>query len=258
VATSGAKPLAVTDCLNFGSPEDPEVMWQFAESVRGLSDACMELGVPVTGGNVSLYNQTGGVPIHPTPVVGVLGVFDDVARRTPSGWEEDGQAIYLLGTTAAELDGSEWANLRGHLGGRPPKADLSVERRLAEILVNASRDGMVDAAHDLSEGGLAAALVESSLRFNTGARIGPDEVCERDGVDVFTLLFSESQGRAIVAVPRSEEIRFTDMCSARHFPAARIGVVDAASGSLDVQGHFSLTLDELRTAHEGTLVKYFG
>jgi phosphoribosylformylglycinamidine synthase len=120
VATSGAKPLAVTDCLNFGSPEDPEVMWQFAESVRGLADACQELGVPVTGGNVSLYNQTGGVAIHPTPVVGVLGVFDDVARRTPSGWREDGQAIYLLGTTRNELDGSEWANLRGHLGGQPP------------------------------------------------------------------------------------------------------------------------------------------
>ncbi len=258
VATSGAKPLAVTDCLNFGSPEDPEVMWQFAESVRGLSDACQELGVPVTGGNVSLYNQTGGVAIHPTPVVGVLGVFDDVARRTPSGWVEDGQAIYLLGTTADELDGSEWANLRGHLGGQPPKADLSLERRLAEILVNASRDGMVDAAHDLSEGGLAAALAESALRFNVGARIGLDEVCERDGIDAFTLLFSESQARAVVAVPRSEEIRFTDMCTARSFPAIRIGVVDADAGSLDVQGYFAVPLDELREANEATLPKYFG
>ncbi|MDQ6753944.1 MAG: phosphoribosylformylglycinamidine synthase subunit PurL [Actinomycetota bacterium] len=258
VATSGAKPLAVTDCLNFGSPEDPEVMWQFAESVRGLSDACQELGVPVTGGNVSLYNQTGGVAIHPTPVVGVLGVFDDVSRRTPSGWVEDGQAIYLLGTTADELDGSEWANLRGHLGGQPPKADLGLERQLAEILVNASRDGMVDAAHDLSEGGLAATLAESALRFNVGARIGLDEVCERDGIDAFTLLFSESQARAVVAVPRSEEIRFTDMCTARSFPAIRIGVVDAASGSLDVQGRFILDLDELRAANEGTLPKYFG
>jgi phosphoribosylformylglycinamidine synthase len=134
VATSGAKPLAVTDCLNFGSPEDPEVMWQFAESVRGLADACQELGVPVTGGNVSLYNQTGGVAIHPTPVVGVLGVFDDVARRTPSGWREDGQAIYLLGTTRKELDGSEWANLRGHLGGQPPALDLTAEKTLAACL----------------------------------------------------------------------------------------------------------------------------
>lgn len=257
VATSGAKPLAVTDCLNFGSPEDPEVMWQFAESVRGLADGCQELGVPVTGGNVSLYNQTGGVAIHPTPVVGVLGVFDDVARRTPSGWAEDGQAIYLLGTTRDELGGSEWANLRGHLGGKPPVADLAAEKALGEILVNASRDGMIDAAHDLSEGGLAAALVEASLRFNTGARIGLDELCERDGIDLFTALFSESQARALVAVPRSEEIRFTDMCTARGFAHLRIGVVDAASEALDVQGRFSLPLAQLREANEAVLPKYF-
>lgn len=258
VATSGARPLAVTDCLNFGSPEDPEVMWQFAESVTGLADACQELGVPVTGGNVSLYNQTGGVPIHPTPVVGVLGVFDDVARRTPSGWREDGQAIYLLGTTRAELDGSEWANLRGHLGGQPPVVDLGREKELAEILINASRDGMVDAAHDLSEGGLAAALVESSLRFGVGARVGLDELAARDGISVFEALFSESQGRALVSVPRSEEVRFNDMCTARGFEHLRLGVVDAESGSLDVQGAFTLSLDELREANEGTLPKYFG
>ncbi|WP_113716589.1 phosphoribosylformylglycinamidine synthase subunit PurL [Arthrobacter dokdonensis] len=258
VATSGAIPMAVSDCLNFGSPEDPNVMWQLAEAIRGLSDACMELGIPVTGGNVSLYNQTGSTPIHPTPVVAVLGKFDDVARRTPSGWAEDGQAIYLLGTTAAELDGSEWANLRGHLGGLPPKADLALERELGEILINASRDGMIDSAHDLSEGGLAAALVESALRFNTGARVALDEVAARDGVDLFTLLFSETQGRAIVSVPRSEEVRFNDMCTARRFPVSRIGVVDAAGGALDVQGLFTATLDELGAAHEGTLPKHFG
>ncbi|WP_287928872.1 phosphoribosylformylglycinamidine synthase subunit PurL [Arthrobacter sp.] len=258
VATSGAIPMAVSDCLNFGSPEDPDVMWQLAEAIRGLSDACMELGIPVTGGNVSLYNQTGSIPIHPTPVVAVLGKFDDVARRTPSGWTEDGQAIYLLGTTAAELDGSEWANLRGHLGGLPPKADLVLERELGEILINASRDGMIDSAHDLSEGGLAAALVESALRFNTGARVALDEVAARDGVDLFTLLFSETQGRAIVSVPRSEEVRFNDMCTARRFPVSRIGVVDAAGGALDVQGLFTASLDELRAAHEGTLPKHFG
>jgi len=258
VATSGAIPMAVSDCLNFGSPEDPNVMWQLAEAIRGLSDACMELGIPVTGGNVSLYNQTGTTPIHPTPVVAVLGKFDDVARRTPSGWAEDGQAIYLLGNTAAELDGSEWANLRGHLGGAAPKVDLKRERELGEILINASRDGMIDSAHDLSEGGLAAALVESSLRNNTGARVALDEVAARDGVDIFTLLFSETQGRAIVSVPRSEEVRFNDMCTARHFPVSRIGVVDAAGGALDLQGLFSAPLDELREAHEGTLAKYFG
>ncbi|MBG6191243.1 phosphoribosylformylglycinamidine synthase [Arthrobacter sp. CAN_A212] len=257
VATTGAKPLAVTDCLNFGSPEDPEVMWQFAETVRGLADACQELGVPVTGGNVSLYNQTGGVPIHPTPVVGVLGVFDDVARRTPSGWRDDGQAIYLLGTTRDELDGSEWANLRGHLGGQPPAADLTAEKTLAAILINSSRDGMIDAAHDLSEGGLAAALSESALRFGVGARIGIDELCERDGIDPFTALFSESQGRAVVSVARSEEVRFNDMCTARNYPHLRIGVVDVENGALDVQGHFTLPLEELRKAHEATLPEHF-
>lgn len=258
VATSGATPLAVSDCLNFGSPEDPEVMWQFAEAVRGLADGCQELGIPVTGGNVSLYNQTGGVAIHPTPVVGVLGVFDDVARRTPSGWREDGQAIYLMGVTKDELDGSEFANLRGHLGGRPPAVDLKTEKLLGELLVNASRDGMIDAAHDLSEGGLAAALSEMALRFGVGARIGLDEVCERDGVDLFTLLFSESQSRALVSVARSEEVRFKDMCGARGYAHMRIGVVDTEIGALDFQGHFSLPLSELNEAYEGTLPKHFG
>ncbi len=258
VTTAGARPAAVSDCLNFGSPEDPDIMWQFAEAVRGLSDGCQELGVPVTGGNVSLYNQTGGVAINPTPVVALMGVLDDVARRTPSGWREDGQAIYLLGETADELDGSEWARVRGHLGGQPPKVDLKKERTLGDMLVNMSRDGMIDAAHDVSEGGLAATLSEMALRFGVGARIGLGEVADRDGVDTFTLLFSESQGRTVVAVPRSEEVRFKDMCTVRNYPFARIGVVDAESGALDVQGEFSVDLEALREAHSSTLPKYFG
>ncbi|MHC6175308.1 phosphoribosylformylglycinamidine synthase subunit PurL [Glutamicibacter endophyticus] len=260
VATSGAIPAAVSDCLNYGSPEDSDVMWQLAEGIRGLSDACMELGVPVTGGNVSLYNQTGDKAIHPTPVVATLGKLDDVARRTPSGWrpEADGQAIYLIGTTKDELDGSEFANLRGHLGGLPPQVDLAAEKALGAILINASRDGMVDAAHDLSEGGLAAALSEMVLRYGVGARVALDEICQRDGIDAFTALFSESQARALVAVPRSEEVRFNDMTSARGITVARLGVVDAQSGALEVQGLFTATVDELREANEGTMEKYFG
>ena len=260
VATVGARPVAVSDCLNFGSPEDPDVMWQFAEAVRGLADGCMELGVPVTGGNVSLYNQTGGKAINPTPVVAMMGVMDDFTRRTPSGWapEHDGQAIYLLGTTRDELDGSEWARFKGHLGGLPPKVDLAVERQLGDMLVNMSRDGMIDAAHDVAAGGLAAALAEACLRFNTGARIGLGEVAERDRLDLFTLLFSESLGRVVVSVPRSEEVRFKDMCTARQFPFARIGVVDALSNALDFQNEVSINLDELRAAHEGTMAAHFG
>jgi phosphoribosylformylglycinamidine synthase len=261
VATAGATPLAVTDCLNFGSPEDPGVMWQFAETTKGLADACQVLGTPVTGGNVSLYNSTGDDAIHPTPVVGVLGVMDDVTRRTPSGWRQPGQVIYLLGTTRDELSGSEWAWVtHGHLGGTPPKVDLEAERLLGQILVNASRDGLIDAAHDLSDGGLAQALVEACLRYDVGARIWLDEVCERDGVSPFTALLSESVARVIVSVPRSEEVRFTDMCTARGQAHARIGVVDSPDedATLDVQGQFSIPLTELRQAWEPLLRNTFG
>jgi phosphoribosylformylglycinamidine synthase len=253
VATVGARPLAVTDCLNFGSPEDPGVMWQFAEAVRGLADACAELGTPVTGGNVSFYNQTGETAILPTPVVGVLGVLDDVSRRTPSGFREAGQAIYLLGTTRDELGGSEWAHVvHGHVGGRPPAVDLSAERALAEILVEASRDELIHAAHDLSDGGLAQALVESCLRFRVGARVRvPDDV------DPFVFLFSESQARAIAAAPESDEARLTDLCAARGFPYHRIGVVDGG-GAFEIEGLFTISLDELRNAHESTLPAHFG
>jgi phosphoribosylformylglycinamidine synthase len=255
VATTGARPLAISDCLNFGSPEDPAVMWQFAEATRGLADGCRALGVPVTGGNVSLYNQTGETAILPTPVVAVLGVIDDVTRRTPSGFVTEGQQIYLLGTTREELSGSEWAHVvHGHLGGLPPRADLDAERQLGDILVNASRDGLIDAAHDLSDGGLAQALVESCLRNGVGARVWlPDDL------DPFVALFSESAARAIVAVPRSEEVRFTDMCSARGFAHVRIGVTDGRGDDavLDVQDSFSVTLGELRAAWSGTLPAAF-
>jgi phosphoribosylformylglycinamidine synthase subunit PurL len=256
VAATGARPLAISDCLNFGSPEDPAVMWQFAEATRGLADGCRSLGVPVTGGNVSLYNQTGETPILPTPVVAVLGVIDDVTRRTPSGFVAEGQQIYLLGTTDDELSGSEWAHVaHGHLGGLPPRVDLAAEKELADILINASRDGLVDAAHDLSDGGLAQALVESCLRRGIGARVWiPDDL------QPFVALFSESAGRAIVAVPRSEEVRFTDMCTARGFAHARIGVTDGRGDDavLDVQGQFSVPLGELRQAWSATLPDALG
>ncbi|KWW98262.1 phosphoribosylglycinamide synthetase [Carbonactinospora thermoautotrophica] len=252
VAVTGARPLAVTNCLNFGSPEDPGVMWQFAEAVRGLADACQALGTPVTGGNVSFYNQTGDVAIHPTPIVGVLGVLDDVERRTPLGFTTEGDVIILLGETREEFGGSEWAHvIHGHLGGLPPRVDLERERLLADILIAGSRDGMLAAAHDLSDGGLAQALVESCLRYGVGARI----VLPED-LDPFVALFSESAGRALVAVPRTEELRFTEMCTARRMPWARIGVV--VGDTLEVQDQFEIPLAELREAYTGTLPRLFG
>ena len=271
VAVSGAVPLAVTNCLNFGSPEDPEVMWQFAEAVRGLADGCLELGTPVTGGNVSFYNQTGDVAILPTPVVGVLGVIDDVDRRTPMAWYEDGDLVYILGDTRDELAGSEWAHeVHGHLGGMPPVVDLAKEKVLAEILVAGSRDGMFNAAHDISDGGIMQSLIEMALRGNVGARIWVP-----DNLDPFVFAYSESATRAVVVVARDEESRFVKMCEARGFTATRVGVVDSeldsdAISAQDEDGDdvtpaqllqldnawgesIRWTLDELREAHTRTL-----
>jgi phosphoribosylformylglycinamidine synthase subunit PurL len=262
VAVTGAVPTAVTDCLNFGSPENPEVMWQFGQAVDGLSDACLELGVPVTGGNVSFYNQTGDQPIFPTPVVGVLGIVDDVARRIPSGWQDAGENIYLLGTTAEELDGSAWADtIHGHLGGRPPKVDLAAEKRLAGLIQAASQQGLISAAHDLSTGGLGQALAEATTRFGVGARVWLSEIVERDGVDVATALFSESTGRVIVSVPREEDVKFRGLCEGRDYPVIRIGVTDAAEGVesvLDIQGLFSVPVAEIRATSRATLPAAFG
>ena len=169
VSTGGATPLAISDCLNFGSPEDPAVMWQFAEACRGLKDACVELGIPVTGGNVSLYNQTGETAILPTPVVAVLGVIEDVTRRTPTGFGETGHRVLLLGESREELSGSAWAGVvHDHLGGLPPKVDLGAERALSELLVAAT--GVLSSAHDVSDGGLAQTLVESCLRHGIGVQ----------------------------------------------------------------------------------------
>jgi phosphoribosylformylglycinamidine synthase len=250
VAVTGATPVAVTNCLNFGSPEDPGVMWQFAQAVRGLADGCAALGIPVTGGNVSFYNQTGSTAILPTPVVGVLGVIDDVARRIPTAMgTEPGETLMLLGDTRDEFDGSVWAQVTAdHLGGLPPAVDLARERLLADVLTAASREGLVSAAHDLSEGGLAQALVESALAGETGCRI----VLPEDA-DPFVMLFSESAGRVLVALPRTEESRFRAMCEARGLPAARIGVVDQGSDAVEVQGLFTVPLAELRSTSEGVL-----
>ena len=255
VAVTGATPVAVTNCLNFGSPEDPGVMWQFSQAVRGLADGCADLGIPVTGGNVSFYNQTGTSAILPTPVVGVLGVIDDVSRRIPTALGSDpGETLLLLGDTRDEFDGSIWAQVTAdHLGGRPPAVDLAREKLMAEVLSSASRDGLVSAAHDLSEGGLVQAIVEASMAGETGCRI----VLPEDA-DPFVLLFSESAGRVLVAVPRTEESRFRSMCEARGLPVLRIGVVDQGSDTVEVQGLFDVPLAELRATSEAVLPRFFG
>ncbi|HEV7206848.1 MAG TPA: phosphoribosylformylglycinamidine synthase subunit PurL [Jatrophihabitans sp.] len=252
VACTGARPLAVTDCLNFGSPEDPAVMWQFAEAVRGLADGCLELGTPVTGGNVSFYNQTGNTPILPTPVIGVLGVIDDVARRTRHAFHGDGAIVYLLGDTHDEFGGSEWAYAtHGFLGGRPPAVDFAREKALAEVLIAASGQELLDSAHDLSDGGLAQALVESCVRGDVGVRI------ELPEGDPFVHLFSESSGRAIVSVTRGHEERFAELAAAHGVPLRRLGRVDLLDPVLDVAGQFRIPVRELRDVWGSTIRRRF-
>jgi phosphoribosylformylglycinamidine synthase subunit PurL len=249
VAATGARPLAVTNCLNFGSPEDPEVMWQFTEAVRGLADGCLTLGVPVTGGNVSFYNQTGTAAIQPTPVVGVLGVHDDVRRRVGSGFTSAGDTLMLLGETRPEFGGSLWARVaHDHLGGRPPAVDLEAERALAQVLVTAAARGLLSAAHDLSDGGLAVALAESCLAGGLGAQVTLPG-------DEFTLLFSESAGRALVAVRPGREAEFMALRAEAGVPGDVIGQV--GGDALEVAGSFTIGLDELGTAHRDTLPGLF-
>jgi phosphoribosylformylglycinamidine synthase len=250
VAATGARPVAVTNCLNFGSPEDPAVMWQFAEAVRGLADGCARLGTPVTGGNVSFYNQTGPVAIHPTPVVGVLGVLDDVRRRVPIGFSRPGARVVLLGTTRAEFGGSAWAQVaHGHLGGRPPTVDLDAERAAASLLADAARAGLLDAAHDVSDGGLAIALAESCLSSGHGCRMSLPG-------DEFTFLFSESAARFVVAVTPGSEAQFARLCEAHGVPAAPLGTT--GGGRLEVAGSFDVPLDELAAVHQSVLPALFG
>ncbi len=245
VVVSGARPLAVSDCLNFGSPEEPGVMWQFAEAVRGLADGCRQLGIPVTGGNVSLYNQTGSTPILPTPVVAVLGVVDDVRRRTRTGFPRPGLTVLLLGETREELSGSEWAHVvHEHLGGLPPQVDLAAEQALGQVMVAAATQGLVVAAHDLADGGLAQALVEACLRHDTGVTV-------RLEGDPFVALFSESTARAVVALRPEDEAAFTALCAQEGVPVTELGSTGSQPGgsapALEVEGQFRIPLEELRS-----------
>jgi phosphoribosylformylglycinamidine synthase len=230
-------------------------MWQFAEACRGLKDACVTLGIPVTGGNVSLYNQTGETAILPTPVVAVLGVIDDVRRRTPSAFVGAGERIVLLGETREELSGSEWAHVvHQHLGGTPPQVDLAAERDLARLLGDLV--GLATSAHDLSDGGLAQALAEACLVGRVGATVALDGVSDGVSGSAFVGLFSESSARAVVTV-RAEQLDDLRALCGRH--GVRMTEIGTTGGdALVVEGAFAVPLDELRTAWTSTLPAALG
>jgi phosphoribosylformylglycinamidine synthase II len=249
VAVTGALPLAVTDCLNFGSPENPDVMWQFEQATHGLKDACAVLGIPVTGGNVSFYNQTGDTPILPTPVVGVLGVIDDVRQRITQGFTRDGSHVLVLGETRDELSGSTWADVvHGHLGGRPPVVDLAAECALADLMVEAAKAGVVESAHDLSDGGLAMALAEASFRHGVGVTV--------DLEDPFVELFSESSARAMVVVAEDRHDEFVDLAEKHGVELASVG--RTGGDAIEVAGQLTVSVAELKAAWQATLPAVLG
>ncbi len=245
IATSGAKPLAVTNCLNFGSPEDPGVMWQFAETVRGLADACLELGLPVTGGNVSFYNQTGTVAILPTPVIGVLGVIQDVRERTPMGIAKADLDLYLIGQSGENFSGSEWAYLHGVMGNQAPELNLDVEQRLITLLL--AGQSIFESAHDVSNGGVAATLSEMVLRHKIGAKVTLENPAPT--------LFAETPGQVVVAIEPTSTNDLVALAGKFQIPILRIGT---SGGENLIINDADISLVELNQAFTETFPKLFG
>jgi phosphoribosylformylglycinamidine synthase subunit PurL len=252
VACTGAQPIAVTNCLNFASPERPEVMGSFAAAVDGMAAACQALGLPVTGGNVSFYNESSGRPIHPTPIVGVLGLLEDPTAAVPSAFPRPGLDVWLLGETRVELGGSAWQRLTtGRLAGRPPALDLAAEAALHRLLVTLAARRVLAAAHDLSDGGLAIALVEATVAGGVGATVtlphGPPPLAG---------LVSESASRALLAVPPESAGDLETLAAEAGVPATRLGTT--GSDRLVVPGILDLPLSQLRDAYEGALPRALG
>jgi phosphoribosylformylglycinamidine synthase len=232
VVCSGAEPLAITDCLNFGNPEKPEVFWQFEKAVDGMSEACLALNTPVIGGNVSFYNERSGDAIYPTPTIGMVGLIADVDHITTQDFQAEGDAIILLGETYAELGGSEyqkWAT--GSISGRPPHIDLAKEAAVQKLVYDAIRQGLVKSAHDLSEGGLGVALAESCFGNEIGATVSLESDLRSD-----VLLFSESQSRILLSVAQEQKDAVLALAKERGVPAQVIGTTSGKRLVVNVNG----------------------
>ncbi|MFD2368578.1 phosphoribosylformylglycinamidine synthase subunit PurL [Brevibacillus sp. GCM10020057] len=232
VVCSGAEPLAITDCLNFGSPEKPEVFWQFEKACEGMSEACVALESPVIGGNVSFYNERSGDAIYPTPTVGMVGLVTDVDHITTQNFKSEGDAIILLGETFAELGGSEYQKLAtGTISGRPPQIDLTKEAAVQKLTLAAIRNGLVKSAHDLSEGGLGVALAESCFGEGFGAQVSLESDLRPD-----VLLFSESQSRILLSTSQDQAEALLALAAEHGVAAAQIGTTGGDKLVISVNG----------------------
>ncbi len=247
VVCSGGTPAAITDCLNFGNPEKPEVFWTFYEAIRGLSDACRAFGVPVISGNVSFYNESFGSPIYPTPTVGMVGVMEDVSKHCTVAFKAEGDVVFLLGETENEIGGSEYLKLaHGVVSGKPPALDLELEQAVQATVLAAIDAGLLRSAHDCSEGGLAVTLAECCMAGDLGADIHLD-----DDLPAYASLFSETQSRIVVTTTPEDAEKLVEIALEREIPYSIIGTVGGAR--LDIANRASLTLEQLREAWEPAL-----
>jgi len=255
VACTGARPMAITNCLNFGNPKRPEVFFQFREAVGGMAEACEALGTPVTGGNVSLYNESPSGAVFPTPVIGMVGVADDVDHVTRATFQQAGDAIVLLGEQTPELGASEYlARIHGVTAGAPPKCDLQAERRLIDALLEAIQAGVVSSAHDCSDGGLAVALAESAMASREQRFSAPADLTSWSGISKRALLFGEAQARVVVSTDSPADLE--RIAAAHGVPARRIGVVEAPDRPFRIQyegGQLVAPMEQLANAYHNAI-----
>lgn len=236
LVVSGARPLALTNCLNFGSPERPEVMWQFSEVVDGMAEACEAFGTPVTGGNVSFYNETDGRGIHPTPVIGMVGIVDDPRHIVTQWFKGDSRAIILIGTTSNDLGASEYAvTMFGELGGNVPRLDLELERRVQEACLKITQAGLVESAHDCSDGGLAVAIAECCFSSYRRDAIGCDVNLDGE-LSQAALLFSETPSRIVLSAVDNNVEQILEIAREAHVNAAVIGKTGGGRLTIRVNG----------------------
>ena len=254
---SGARPIALTDCLNFGNPERLAIMWQFEQAVLGMSEACKKLGIPVISGNVSLYNETSGTAVFPTPTVGMVGLIENIDCHATQWFKTEGDVIVLLGETREELGGSEYLKIIHKADkGKPPHLELDLEARIQEACLNAIHDGIIKSSHDLSEGGLAVAIAECCIS-SPNSVIGAEITLHGLGTDLKSvpradaLLFGESQSRIVVSLTEEDVSRFMSIADKYGTPAIVIGKVGGKR--LKVNGFIDMPVDELKTAWKGAL-----
>jgi len=264
IVCAGGRPIGLTDCLNFGNPERPEVMWQFALSVEGIADACRELEIPVVSGNVSFYNETNGLGIYPTPIIGMVGLIEEVERTVPPGFRDEGDRVVLLGETKEELGGTEYlSRIHSREGGFPPLLELAVEKSVQRCCLEAIEAGIIKSAHDCSEGGLGVALAEAAILSEkaSGPSSGATVVLPHLPIRRDAHLFGESQSRIVVTVAETDLPKLEHQCAGQGVPMAVIGRVGGQRLTIRMEGDdrplIDLPVERMRTAWQDAIGAYF-